>query len=234
MIPQDSIEPPDTKADDDDDVEMEDERGETTLDLHGASVSTKLDPRIMESLSLAHNKTLLRDILGSIEPSAAATGGTQEIFSAEAIGDITSLLLNLITLFPSHRKDILDSLVFFRFGKSKQASSYGKSFGISIIKIFLDAFMTTTLYSNLAQSMSTDTPLSTQLVLNSAHGKAWSLLAFVSELYCHILVTMGDDEFHDDARNPISLRCVITLSSVVRVGGAHVIGVKRCSASSLG
>ncbi|KAG0365667.1 hypothetical protein BGZ54_006320, partial [Gamsiella multidivaricata] len=227
MIPQDSIESASKRSPDDDEFMDDMEwRSEELPDSSSSSLNTsvstaKLDPRIMKWLSLAHDSNHLNDILGSVEPSttAASSGNTQEILSAESIGEITQLLLNLITLFPLHKINILSNLIYFRFGtKPKETSSpgAGKFFGISIIKIFLDAFMSTTLYGKLLHSMQQDTPLSVELVLNPGHEKAWSLLAFVSELYCQILVTMGDDEFHDDTRNPIGLTSVITLSSVVR------------------
>ncbi|KAF9956268.1 hypothetical protein BGZ72_002857 [Mortierella alpina] len=225
-IPKDSVESPSkpTSADEDEDMDDIEWRSEELPGSPAAPTATtaKLDPKIMRWLSLAHDSSHLNDILGSVAPSGSKAGA-QEIFSAEAIGEITQLLLNLITLFPSHKINILSNLMYFKFGgKSKPVSGTsttgggGKFFGISIIKIFLDAFMSTPLYEQLLQSMQRDTPLSVQSVLEPAHAKAWTLLAFVSELYCQILVTMGDDEFHDEARNPISLPSVITLSSVVR------------------
>ncbi|CAO3574093.1 unnamed protein product [Mortierella alpina] len=227
-IPQDSIESPSklVAADEDedmDDIEWRSEELPGSLAVSAAS-NAKLDPKIMKWLSLAHDSNHLNDILGSVAPSGPEAAA-QEVFSAESIGEITQLLLNLITLFPSHKINILSNLMYFKFGgKSKPASGGGaasaggggKFFGISIIKIFMDAFMSTPLYEQLLQSMQRDTPLSVQSVVDPAHAKAWTLLAFVSELYCQILVTMGDDEFHDEARNPISLPSVITLSSVVR------------------
>ena len=226
-IPKDSVESPSkpTSADEDEDMDDIEWRSEELPGSPAVPTATtaKLDPKIMRWLSLAHDSNHLNDILGSVAPSGSKAGA-QEIFSAEAIGEITQLLLNLITLFPSHKINILSNLMYFKFGgKSKPVSGTstagggGKFFGISIIKIFLDAFMSTPLYEQLLQSMQRDTPLSVQSVLEPAHAKAWTLLAFVSELYCQILVTMGDDEFHDEARNPISLPSVITLSSVVRV-----------------
>ncbi|KAI1321825.1 hypothetical protein EDD11_000101 [Mortierella claussenii] len=230
MIPQDSVEPVSKRyngGDDDENLEEMEWQSEGILGSSTApaqSSTASLDPKIMKWLSLAYDSNHLNDILGSVEPVASASGdGAQEVLSTESIGEITQLLLNLITLFPSHKINILSNLMYFRFGgKSKGASlsplsaSGGKFFGISIIKIFLDAFMSTVLYQQLVQSMQQDSPLSVQVVLDPAHSKAWSLLAFVSELYCQILVTMGDDEFHDEARNPISLPSVITLSSAVR------------------
>ncbi|KAG0322236.1 hypothetical protein BGZ99_003435 [Dissophora globulifera] len=230
VIPQDSVELPPKGPDADDDEDMEDIEWRSEV-LPGASPTlpnpsastTKLDRRITKWLSIAYDSHHLNDILGSVEPSTTAlsSSGSHEILSTESVGEITQLLLNLITLFPSHKIGILSSLMYFRFGsKAKQTSGSssggGKFFGISIIKIFLDAFMSTTLYDQLVRSMRQDTPLSVQLVLDPGHEKAWSLLAFVSELYCQILVTMGDDEFHDEARNPISLPSVITLASVAR------------------
>ncbi|KAG0051397.1 hypothetical protein BGZ83_003820 [Gryganskiella cystojenkinii] len=158
------------------------------------------------------------------QPTSSDKDGSSDVLSIAAIGEITQFLLSLITLFPSHKINILSNLMYFKFGgKYKTASSTpgsspvnGKSFGISIIKIFLDAFTSTTLYNQLLRSMQQDTPLSVELVLDQSHAKAWNLLAFVSELYCQILVTMGDDEFHDESRNPISLPSVITLSSIAR------------------
>ncbi|KAF9994928.1 hypothetical protein BGZ65_009436, partial [Modicella reniformis] len=224
MIPQELA--PRADADDDEDMDDIEWRSEELLGSSQKSPdlstsTSKLDPRIMKWLSLAYNSNHLNDILGTVEPSAVTTtfGSEQEVLSAEAIGEITNLLLNLITLFPSHKTNILSNLIYFKFGgKSKQTSNSGggKFFGISIIKIFLDAFMSTALYKQLLQSMLQDTPRSIQALLDSAHEKAWSLLAFVCELYCQILMTMGDDEFHDDTRNPINLQSVVMLSSVVR------------------
>ncbi|KAF9431813.1 hypothetical protein BGZ76_011669 [Entomortierella beljakovae] len=221
MIPLDSIEPPNKKSiDDDEDMEWMSEG------LPGTSQPStgNLDPRISKWLSLAYDSNHLNDILGSIG-STSPSGA----LSSESVSQITHLLLNLITLFPSHKINILSNLMYFRFGsKSKQSSSSssstesGKIFGVSIIKIFMDAFMATPLYGELVQSIMNnstlrqDSPQSVQLVHSPAHGKSWSLLAFLSELYCQILVTMGDDEFHDDNRNPICLSNVTTLCSVVR------------------
>ncbi|KAG0011117.1 hypothetical protein BGZ80_000937 [Entomortierella chlamydospora] len=224
MIPQDSIErAPKRAANDDEDMDDIEWRSEelpgATQSPTSSSNSTNLDPRILKWLSLAHDSNHLNDILGSIEPSSTPSDTQQEVLSTESVGQITQLLLNLITLFPSHKINILSNLMYFRFGgKVKQVSNpgSGKFFGISIIKIFLDAFMGTALYGQLLRSMEKDKQLSVQLVLDPAHEKSWSLLAFVSELYCQILVTMGDDEFHDESRNPISLSSVITLSSIVR------------------
>ncbi|KAF9567255.1 hypothetical protein EC968_003459 [Mortierella alpina] len=227
-IPQDSIESPSKLATADEDEDMDDIEWRSE-ELPGspavsAASTAKLDSKIMKWLSLAHDSNHLNDILGSVVPSGSEAG-VQEVFSTESIGEITQLLLNLITLFPSHKINILSNLMYFKFGgKSKPATGTGaasvggggKFFGISIIKIFMDAFMSTPLYEQLLQSMQRDTPLSVQSVLDPAYAKAWTLLAFVSELYCQILVTMGDDEFYDEARNPISLPSVITLSSVVR------------------
>ncbi|KAF8937444.1 hypothetical protein BGZ58_002708 [Dissophora ornata] len=227
MIPQDSIESPSKSTDGDDedmdDIEWRSEElpGSSLKSPSPSSSTAMLDPRIMKWLSLAYDSNHINDILGSVEPSSPSDSPAdgQKVLSAESIGEITQLLLNLITLFPSHKINILSSLVYFRFGgKSKQAagSGGGKFFGISIIKIFLDAFMSTTLYDQLALWMKRNIQLSIELVHDPKHERAWSLLAFVSELYCQVLVTMGDDEFHDEAKNPIGLPSVITLASVVR------------------
>lgn len=233
LVPRDSIESASKRAaDDDEDMDDIEWRSE---DLPGSSpksppLSTaKLDLRMMKWLSLAYDSNHLNDILGSIEKTSSVattpTGATQDVLSADSVGEITHLLLNLITLFPSHKINILSNLMYFKFGsKAKTIAGSGtaqvpsgKVFSVSIIKIFLDAFTTTNLYDQLLQSMQRDTPLSVQLVMDQSHAKAWNLLAFVAELYCQILVTMGDDEFYDETRNPIGLQSVITLASVVRV-----------------
>ncbi|KAK3848260.1 MAG: hypothetical protein J3R72DRAFT_518935 [Linnemannia gamsii] len=232
LVPRDSIESASKHAvDDDEDMDDIEWRSE---DLPGSSpkspsLSTaKLDARMMKWLALAYDSNHLNDILGSIEKSTTiattATGNTQDILSAGSVGEITHLLLNLITLFPSHKINILSNLMYFKFGsKSKTTSGAGaaqatggKALSVSIITIFLDAFTSTMLYEQLLQSMQRDTPLSVQLVMDQGHAKAWNLLAFVAELYCQILVTMGDDEFYDEKKNPIGLRSVVTLASVVR------------------
>lgn len=233
LVPRDSIESASKRAaDDDEDMDEIEWRSE---DLPGSSPKSptsstaKLDLRMMKWLSLAYDSHHLNDILGSVEKSSSVattpTGATQDVLSADSIGEITHLLLNLITLFPSHKINILSNLMYFKFGsKAKTIAGSGtaqvpsgKVFSVSIIKIFLDAFTSTNLYDQLLQSMQRDTPLSVQLVMDQSHAKAWNLLAFVAELYCQILVTMGDDEFYDETRNPISLQSVITLASVVRV-----------------
>ncbi|KAF8980210.1 hypothetical protein BGZ46_004517 [Entomortierella lignicola] len=216
LIPRDSIEQrPRQVINDDEDMDDIEWRLEELPGTSSSTNSTNLDPRILKWLSLAHDSNHLNDILGSFQPTQ--NGAQQEILSTEALGQITQLLLNLITLFPSHKIGILSNLMYFKFGgQGKHDLENGKVFGISIIKIFLDAFIATPLYDVLIHSMKQDTPLNVQAVLEPAHEKSWSLLAFISELYCQILVTMGDDEFHDEARNPISLRSVITLSSVAR------------------
>ncbi|KAF9204758.1 hypothetical protein BGZ49_004916 [Haplosporangium sp. Z 27] len=217
LIPRDSIEQrPSQVINDDEDMDDIEWRLEELPGTSSSSTnSTNLDPRILKWLSLAHDSNHLNDILGSFQPTQ--NGAQQEILSTEALGQITQLLLNLITLFPSHKISILSNLMYFKFGgQGKHDLENGKVFGISIIKIFLDAFIATPLYDILIHSMKQNTPLNVQAVLEPAHEKSWSLLAFISELYCQILVTMGDDEFHDEARNPISLRSVITLSSVAR------------------
>ncbi|ORZ23850.1 hypothetical protein BCR41DRAFT_248053 [Lobosporangium transversale] len=211
----------DDEGEDGMDWEVDESLGPSSATDMQASAA-RLDPRIVKWLSLAYNSNHLNDILGSVEPSigTVTTDRTQEVFSSESIGQITQLLLNLITLFPSQKINILNNLIYFRFGsKPKQARSAGSGrfFGISIIRIFLDAFTSTALYAQLAQPMQQDSLQKFQLALDSGHEKAWSLLAFVSELYCQILITMGDDEFHDETRNPISLSSVVALSSVVRV-----------------
>ncbi|KAG0372985.1 hypothetical protein BGX24_012320 [Mortierella sp. AD032] len=232
LVPRDSIESASKHAvDDDEDMDDIEWRSE---DLPGSSpkspsLSTaKLDTRMMKWLALAYDSNHLNDILGSIEKSTTiattATGNTQDILSAGSVGEITHLLLNLITLFPSHKINILSNLMYFKFGSKSKAISGagaaqatgGKALSVSIITIFLEAFTSTTLYEQLLQSMQRDTPLSVQLVMDQGHAKAWNLLAFVAELYCQILVTMGDDEFYDEKKNPIGLRSVVTLASVVR------------------
>ncbi|KAF9109506.1 hypothetical protein BGX27_007547 [Mortierella sp. AM989] len=223
MIPQDSIEQAPKAADDDEDMDDIEWRSEelpgTSNFSTPSSFNTNIDPVVLKWLSLAHDSNHLNDILRSMESALTPNGVQGEVLSAESIGQITQLLLNLITLFPSHKINILSNLMYFRFGGKTRLSASpgsGKFFGTSIIKIFLDAFMTTALYGQLIDSMKHDAPLSVELILNPAHEKSWSLLAFVSELYCQVLVTMGDDEFHDETRNQISLSSVITLSSVVK------------------
>lgn len=224
LIPVDSLEkkkrPP---VDDDEDMEDADWK---TEELAGSSPRSPegLDPRIMRWLSLAYDNNHLNDMLGSLEPTDASL----DVLTPESIGQITQLLLNLITVFPSHKISILNNLMYFRFGSktkhgpkstldSQKSSKRGKFLGISIIKIFLDAFMSTTLYHQLLKSVQQDSSSSIQLLLDPSHADSWSLLAFISELYCQILVTMGDDEFHDEARNPIGISSVAALSAVVRV-----------------
>lgn len=224
LIPIDSLEKK-KKRPVDEDEDMEDEDWKTE-DLTASSprASEGLDPRILKWLSLAYDSNHLNDILGSLEP----TDASPDVLTPESIGQITQLLLNLITVFPSHKIGILSNLMYFRFGsktkhapgssQDSQATSLGGKFlGISIIKIFLDAFMSTSLYHDLLKSVQQDGLSSIQLVLDSVHANSWSLLAFISELYCQILATMGDDEFHDEARNPISISNVVSLSAVVRV-----------------
>ncbi|KAF8940178.1 hypothetical protein BGZ47_007837 [Haplosporangium gracile] len=232
LVPRDSTESASKRAADDGE-DMEDIEWRSD-DLPGSSPKSptsstaKQDPRIMKWLSLAYDNNHLNDILGSIEKSSSiatiTTGASQDVLSADSIGEITHLLLNLITLFPSHKINILSNLMYFKFGNKAKTTAgsgavqvpSGKVFSVSIIKIFLDAFTSTKLYEQLLQSMQQDTPLSVQLIMDQSHAKAWNLLAFVAELYCQILVTMGDDEFYDENRNPISLQSVITLASVVR------------------
>ncbi|KAG0201835.1 hypothetical protein BGX33_010076 [Mortierella sp. NVP41] len=233
LVPQDSIESASTRAVDDgedmDDIEWRSEELPGSSPKSPSSSTAKLDPRMMKWLSLAYEGSHLNDILGSIEKSSSGTttapsGSTKDVLSVDSIGEITHLLLNLITLFPSHKINILSNLMYFKFGSKPKAASgsgaasatSGKVFSVSIIKIFLDAFTSTNLYEQLLQSMQRDTPLSVQLVVDQGHAKAWNLLAFVAELYCQILVTMGDDEFYDETRNPIGLQSVITLASAVR------------------
>lgn len=242
LVPRDSIESASKRAtDDDEDMDDVEWRSE---DLPGSSPKSsttstaKLDIRMMKWLSLAYDSNHLNDILGSIEKSrtvsTAPTGVTQDILSADSIGEITHLLLNLVTVFPSHKINILSNLMYFKFGsKAKMPAGSGvalapsgKAFSVSIIKIFLDAFTSTKLYEQLLLSMQRDTPLSVQLVMDQSHAKAWNLLAFVAELYCQILVTMGDDEFYDESRNPIGLQSVITLASVVRVSLLDQFGLE--------
>ncbi|KAF9125060.1 hypothetical protein BGW39_007686 [Mortierella sp. 14UC] len=232
LVPRDSIESASKRAVDDDedmdDIEWRSEELPGSSPKSPTSSTAKLDSRMMKWLSLAYDSSHLGDILGSIEKSTTvattATGTTQDILSADSVGEITHLLLNLITLFPSHKINILSNLMYFKFGSKSKATSgsgaaqatSGKALSVSIITIFLDAFTSTKLYEQLLQSMQRDTPLSVQLVMDQGHAKAWNLLAFVAELYCQILVTMGDDEFYDDKKNPIGLQSVITLASVVR------------------
>ncbi|KAF9549865.1 hypothetical protein EC957_002436 [Mortierella hygrophila] len=232
LVPRDSIESASKRAADDDedmdDIEWRSENLPGSSPKSPSSSTAKLDPRMMKWLSLAYDSNHLNDILGSIEKSSPVattpTGATQDVLSADSIGEITHLLLNLITLFPSHKINILSNLMYFKFGSKTKTiagsgtaqGSSGKVFSVSIIKIFLDAFTSTKLYDQLLQSMQRDTPLSVQLVMDQSHAKAWNLLAFIAELYCQILVTMGDDEFYDETRNPIGLQSVVTLASVVR------------------
>ncbi|KAF9427442.1 hypothetical protein BGZ94_004884 [Podila epigama] len=241
LIPPESLEKK-RKAqrdeDEDDDEEMDD--GEWTSQAFKGSPEFRVgvSPKVMKWLSLAHDNNHLNDILGSLEPSETS----QEILTPESIGQITQFLLKLITVFPSYRISILSNLMYFRFGsrtRGGQRAEQGlgnlqgrdgrqaqdprsqspknvKFFGISIIKVFLDAFMDTSLYQQLIKSHQQDSTSNVQLVLDPKNASAWSLLAFISELYCQILATMGDDEFHDESRNPISISNVITLSSVLR------------------
>ncbi|KAF9919574.1 hypothetical protein FBU30_010850 [Linnemannia zychae] len=230
LVPRDSIESASKRAaDEDEDMDDIEWRSE---DLPGSSPkspssSAKLDPRMMKWLSLAYDSNHLNDILGSIEKSSmvptSAAGTAHNVLSTDSVSEITHLLLNLVTLFPSHKINILSNLMYFKFGgRSKTAGSTasekssGKAFGVSIIKIFLDAFTSTKLYGQLPQLMKRDASLNIQMVLDQGNAKAWNLFAFVAELYCQILVTMGDDEFYDEAKNPISLQGVITLSSIAR------------------
>ncbi|KAG0030324.1 hypothetical protein BGZ81_002810 [Podila clonocystis] len=224
LIPVDSLEKKKKETvDEDEDMEDADWKEE---ELAGSSLRSPagLDPRIMRWLSLAYDNNHLNDMLASLEPTDASL----DVLTPESIGQITQLLLNLITVFPSHKISILNNLMYFRFGsKTKhdepvstqvsQTSSQGRKFlGVSIIKIFLDAFMSTTLYRQLLKSIQQDSSSSIQLVLDPSHANSWSLLAFISELYCQILVTMGDDEFHDETRNPIAISSAVALSAVVR------------------
>ncbi|KAF9903122.1 hypothetical protein EC991_004148 [Linnemannia zychae] len=233
LVPRGSIESASKRSVDDEDEDMDDiewrsEEVPGSLPKSPTSSTAKLDSRMMRWLALAYDSNHLSDILGSIERStttaATATGTTQDILSIDSVSEITHLLLNLITLFPSHKIHILSNLMYFKFGSNAKATSgsgaaqatSGKAFSVSIITIFLDAFTSTKLYMQLLQSMQGDKPLSVHLVMDPGHAKAWSLLAFVAELYCQILVTMGDDEFYNEKRNPIGLQSVITLASVVR------------------
>ncbi|KFH64448.1 hypothetical protein MVEG_09184 [Podila verticillata NRRL 6337] len=223
LIPIDSLEKKKRRlVDEDEDMEDADWKPED-LTASSPRPSEGLDQRILKWLSLAYDSNHLSDILGSLKP----TNGSPDVLTPESIGQITQLLLNLITVFPSHKISILSNLMYFRFGsKTKHAlgstqdsqptSLGGKFLGISIIKIFLDAFMSTSLHHQLLKYVQQDSSSSVQLVLDPAHANSWSLLAFISELYCQILATMGDDEFYDEARNPISISNVVSLSAVVR------------------
>ncbi|KAG0341367.1 hypothetical protein BG004_006049 [Podila humilis] len=224
MIPMDSLEKK-PKQPVDEDEDMEDSEW-TSAALPGSLpvLAPGVDPKVLKWLSFAYDNNHLNDILGSLEPAQ----GSSEILSPESIGQITQLLLNLITVFPSRKISILSNLMYFRFGgKTKQSldlntttqqhsPKIGKFYGISIIKIFLDAFINTALYQHLQKSTQRDNSSNILMVLDPIHTNAWGLLAFISELYCQILVTMGDDEFHDETRNPISVASVVGLSSIVR------------------
>ncbi|KAF9162979.1 hypothetical protein DFQ26_003070 [Actinomortierella ambigua] len=213
MVPTNLIEAPIVKTvNEDEDDEDAEWRLETVPGSSPKSSSTngRLDPRMLKWLSLAHDINHLNNLLVAL---GSSTGGS---FSEQLLGDITQLLLNLITLFPSHKINILSSLMFFRFGI--QQDSIGATVpGTSIIKIALDTFLTTNLYQQLPKTMQmADTAARVVAIMDPQHTPAWGFMAIIAELYCQILVTMGDDEFHDSARNPIPLSSVVALSATVR------------------
>ncbi|KAF9580734.1 hypothetical protein BGW38_002499 [Lunasporangiospora selenospora] len=192
-----------------------------------ASATSDLEKRVLKWLSVAYDYTHLNDIIASLELSTpdSSTSSTHAPLISESIGAITQLFLNLITLFPAHKIGIMNNLMYFRFGKKRKLStsgtdantnSQGRFYGASIIKVFLETFTSTDLHAQLLRTSQKDSFISMQLLLDPSHSKAWALLAFISELYCQILVTMGDDEFHDETRNPISISNVVSLSSIVK------------------
>ncbi|KAF9974745.1 hypothetical protein BGZ73_001800 [Actinomortierella ambigua] len=214
MVPSNIIEAPTVKAMDEDEDEDDAEwRLETVPGSSPKSSSSngRLDPRMLKWLSLAHDSNHLNNLLAAFGSSA---GGS---FSEHLLGDVTQLLLNLITLFPSHKINILSSLMFFRFNPQQQDPAKTTLPGTSIVKIALDTFIATDLHQQLPKAMQmADTPARILTITGPQHTPAWGFMAIIAELYCQILVTMGDDEFHDSARNPIPLSSVITLSTAVR------------------
>ncbi|KAG0024830.1 hypothetical protein BGZ82_010341 [Podila clonocystis] len=111
LIPVDSLEKKKKgPVDEDEDMDDADWKAE---ELAGSSLRSPagLDPRIMRWLSLAYDNNHLNDMLGSLEPTDASL----DVLTPESIGQITQLLLNLITVFPSHKISILNNLMYFRF-----------------------------------------------------------------------------------------------------------------------
>ncbi|KAG0089268.1 hypothetical protein BGZ92_005013 [Podila epicladia] len=93
LIPVDSLEKKKRQSvDEDEDMEDADWKEE---ELAGSSPRSPegLNPRIMRWLSLAYDNNHLNDMLGSLEPMDASL----DVLAKESIGQITQLLLNLIT-----------------------------------------------------------------------------------------------------------------------------------------
>ncbi|KAG0234785.1 hypothetical protein BGW41_001008 [Actinomortierella wolfii] len=213
MIPTNLIEAPVAKpADEDEDQDDAEWRLETVPgSAPQLSSNGRLCPRMLKWLSLAHDSNHLNNLFAAL---GSSTGGN---FSEQLLSDVTQLLLNLITLFPSQKINLLSSLMFFRFNINQPDTAKASVQGISIIRIALDTFFTTKLYQQLSNAMQmADTPARVMSIMDPQHTPAWGFMAIIAELYCQILVTMGDDEFHDSARNPIPLSSVVTLSTAAR------------------
>nr|CAG8539342.1 680_t:CDS:10 [Entrophospora candida]CAG8546331.1 11073_t:CDS:10 [Entrophospora candida] len=117
-----------------------------------------------------------------------------------ALRKIALLMMTLLIRWPSRKMELLDGIIYNIISISKDTPT------ISILWLTLKelGFIPKTL---LNKHYYMDEPLL---------GEDWAIFALICEIYSRGLYTMGDNEFFDESKNPLSLSEILELSTTLK------------------
>ena len=130
-------------------------------------------------------------------------------FSASTRPALAAFLVSLLSSFPLRREDILNTIIF-------ASSAAGERGGGLLRELWRGYVRSSTLGKQLNSSERDRTSSVLGCLSDSTARGEWPALILLIELYSRCLLTLGDDEFFAQNKNPLSLDEVVGLTAIGR------------------
>ena len=130
-------------------------------------------------------------------------------FSASTRPSLAAFLVSLLSSFPLRREDILNIIIF-------ASSTAGERGGGLLRELWRGYIRSSTLGKQLNSSERDRTSSVLGCLSDPTLRTEWPALILLIELYSRCLLTLGDDEFFAQNKNPLSLDEVVGLTAMGR------------------
>lgn len=185
---------------------LQDQDGDTEMSplppRASSSTHLTLDPRTLAFLATVHSREHLTSLLA-----------LSSRYSATSRPPLASFLLSLISTCPTKRDDIINVVMYSQVGGGGSAAGER---GGGLLRELYRGYVRSGALSKLLANGAERSSAVVHALSDGTHAAEWSTLILLSELYSRCLLTLGDDEFFDPARSPLSLDEVVGLSGVLK------------------
>lgn len=187
--------------DDDGDTTM----SSATLPLRPTpAASLSLDPKIMSFLSTLASREHLSSLL------ALSTR-----FSSSTRPALAAFIISLLSTWHAKRDDVINTIMYSQVAVAGGGAAAGERGGGLLRELYRGYVRSGPLGKLLATGADRGYAV-IQALGDVKLASDWATLILLSELYSRCLLTLGDDEFFDPKRNPLTLDEVVGLSGVLR------------------